>query len=272
MALKAILTSLDGIDSGLHGLYRQDGERFVLDVEPSEGWALEDVHGLKNALQSERARARQFEQISRKFDGLDPDTARDALQAVADGVVGGLDDKKFKEKIEAREKQIAEKFQLDLNAAKERTGKLQSELETQLIHNATVEALRKHGGNVDLLLPHVKAQTRLEETENGWRVVVAGENGEARVSMKAGSVENMTIDELVGGLRQQDSFAPAFSGSGATGSGASGSTVGSRGGGGAPIRLSYADSKSPARYQQAKAAAAKAGVALEIEQHPSHQS
>lgn len=270
MPLKAILTSLDGIDQAFHDLYRQDGERFVLDVEPSEGWALEDVHGLKNALQSERARARQFEQVAKKFDGLDPEQARDALQAVADGSAGN-DSNKVKERMAAREQELAEKFQRDLEAAESRANGLKGELEKQLIHNATVEALRKHGGNVDLLLPHVKSQTRLEEADNGWRVVVAGENGEPRVSMKAGSVDNMTIDELVEGMRQQDSFAPAFSGSGASGGGATGSTVGSRGGGGAPIRLSYAEAKDPVRYQEAKAQAEKAGVPLQVDQHPAHQ-
>jgi len=270
MPLKAILTSLDGIDQALHDLYRQDGERFVLDVEPSEGWALEDVHGLKNALQSERARARQFEQIAKKFDGMDSEAASAALEAVANG--GLNSDDKFKKRLEAREKELQDKFQRDLKAAESRASGLEGELEKQLIHNATVEALRKHGGNVDLLLPHVKSQTRLEEAGNGWRVVVVGDNGEPRVSMKTGSVDNMTIDELVEGLRSNETFAPAFSGSGASGGGSVGSSVGSRGGGGAPIRLSYEDGKNPAKYQEAKARAEKAGVAFEVEQHPAHRS
>jgi len=268
MGLRAILTSLDGIDQQLHELYRQEGEKFVLDVEPTDGWALEDVHGLKNALQSERARARQFEQIAKKFDGMDPEAASAALEAVANG--GLNSDEKFKKRLEAREKELQEKFQRDLEAAESRAGGLKSELEKQLIHNSTVDALRKHGGNVDLLLPHVKSQTRLEEADNGWRVVVVGDNGEPRVSMKTGSVDNMTIDELVEGLRSNETFAPAFSGSGASGGGSVGSSVGSRSGGGAPIRLSYEDGKNPEKYRAAKEQAEKAGVPLLVDQHPAH--
>jgi hypothetical protein len=267
MPLRATLTSLDGIDPSLVEHYRQDGDKFVLDVEPSEGFALENITGLKSALQSERGRVRELEQSVKKFDGIDPQAALDALGKL-DQIDNWSPDEKMSERMKSREAEISKKFTAEVDAAKAQADKMRSELEKQLIHNATVDALRNHGGNVDLLLPHVKGQARLEESENGYRVVVVGDNGEARVSMKSGSVDNMTIDELVETMRVNDSFAPAFSGSGASGGGSTGSAVGNRGGG-APFRLSYEDAKNPAKYQRAKAAAEKAGVPLEIEQYQS---
>ena len=59
MALKARLEALEGLDDSVKGLYRQDGEVFLLDVEGVDGWALEDIGGLRTTVQKERKAARE---------------------------------------------------------------------------------------------------------------------------------------------------------------------------------------------------------------------
>ena len=88
------------------------------------------------------------------------------------------------------------------------------------------------------------------------------ENGTPRVTMVAGSTDPMGITELVKSMRASESYAKAFSGSGATGSGTTtGATGGSPGKG---FSLTESEARNPATYRAAKEVAEKAGSSLQI--------
>lgn len=84
-------------------------------------------------------------------------------------------------------------------------------------------------GNSNLLLPHIKTQTKVEWVEGEPRVVVKDEAGHPRINATDGTA--LTLGQLLGEMRERPEYADAFSGSGASGSGASGERGG---GGGAP--------------------------------------
>src|SRR4051794_27617528 len=50
MALKAIVETIDSVPEAVRGLYKEAEGKFILDVESVEGYALEDVSGLKSTL------------------------------------------------------------------------------------------------------------------------------------------------------------------------------------------------------------------------------
>jgi hypothetical protein len=52
--LRARVSDINDIDEGLRDHYKQEGEGWILDVEAQEGFALENIQGLRNALQAER--------------------------------------------------------------------------------------------------------------------------------------------------------------------------------------------------------------------------
>ena len=60
MAIKSIIASLEDAPENVRSLYREgtadEGAegKFILDVEPADGFSLENVDGLKSALSSER--------------------------------------------------------------------------------------------------------------------------------------------------------------------------------------------------------------------------
>ena len=54
MPLKSIINSLDDVEELHRPFYREDAGRHVLDVESVDGFALENVNGLKTALSTER--------------------------------------------------------------------------------------------------------------------------------------------------------------------------------------------------------------------------
>jgi acetolactate synthase small subunit len=268
--MKALITEAEreALSEELQQQYEQieDG-RYLLSVDPVDGYGLEDVNGLKSSLSKERDAAKKAAIALKAFEGLDASAARAALDKVSQ-MDSWTPQDKVAEQIERREKQLVEKYQRELEARDGSLSHMRKQLEANLIEAAAVAALNKHRGNIELLLPHVKSSTRVEEDSAGNFVArVVDRDGHARISMKSGSQDPMSIEELVEGMKSSDTFAPAFAGSGATGSGA----VGNRTGGAASGRiiLSYEDSRDPGKYRAAKQKAEQSGAELEIQSTPS---
>jgi hypothetical protein len=261
MALNAVLSSLDGVDDAIASLYVEKDGMFILDVAPVSGFSLENVVGLKSSLSKERENARQAATQLKGFDGLSAEEAKTAITKLAE-INDWTPDDKIKELIESREKQLLGKHTNEMTAVSGQLTSVTTQLENQLIRNAAIEAITSHKGNVELLLPHIEKQTRMEMSGDKYSAVVVDENGAPRVSMQTGSVANMSIPELVESMKAIESYSPAFAGSGAAGSGAAGSSTG--GGASGNHQLSWAEAKNPDAYRAAKSAAEKAGSDLEI--------
>ncbi|MEN6306672.1 MAG: hypothetical protein ABFD91_02860 [Anaerohalosphaeraceae bacterium] len=208
---------------------KQDDGSYLLDVGPVNDFVLENVKGLKSALSSERSLREKLEGSLKAFDGLDSAKAREALKKIEDLAKGGTDDK-TKEQIEALKKQLTEKHTGELSQRDDSINKLTKQLEKLLVEAAAVKAIAENKGNVELLLPHVRNTTRMKKLDNGdYTVEIVDDKGNARITNKTGSTDPMTISELVSELKGNKTFAPAFSGSGASGSGADNHTGGKSG-------------------------------------------
>lgn len=265
MALKAKYEARDQIPEGQEEFYVEDESAggFILDVESAGGYGLEDVTGLKTSLSREREAAKKARAAVQAFGDLDPDKAREALEKVAEMSSWKPDDK-VREQLEARETAINAKWQKEYDELKALHSSVSGQLEGHLVDAQATIALSEAGGNAKLLLPHIKSQVKVEPDEDGrFRVRVVDGKGTPRLSNRRGQSGDMTISELVAEMADSDTFAPAFQGSGASGSG----NVGGQAGGqraGMAHRISYEDAKNPSRYAAAKEAAQKAGAQLEI--------
>jgi hypothetical protein len=227
MALKAIVDALDGVAEGIRENYRAGTKeeglegKFVLSVEGSDGWGLENVSGLKTALGQERTKAEQAERKVKKFGDLDPDAARAAIEKVAEFET--LDPKKEADrlaqvKIDAATKQLVEKHNEETRNLKDRESKLRGTVQTLTIDNVAIKALETHKGNVHLLLPHVQRQVRLKEADDGsFSQEVVDADGNPRIGDAKGSP--MTVDQLVEEMSKSEKFAQGFAGSGNSGTG-----------------------------------------------------
>lgn len=236
MALKAIISAEEfaKLSDPLKGEYRETkagSGKYLLDVSTVEGFALEDVVGLKSALGKERSARETLEAAQKAFEGLDPKAAREALKALEDLQKNPLDEK-IKTQVEARERALTEKFGLDLKAKEAEASDYRKQLEEHLVSSAATAAIAKHKGVIPLLLPHVLSQVRVEKNAAGKFVAkVVAADGTPRISLKQGSSENMSIDELVESMRGSDTFGVAFEGSKSTGTGAGGAGAGGAGSG-----------------------------------------
>ena len=222
--LKAMIDNVDGLDESIVGFYTQtDSGSFVLNVEGSGGFELENTTNLKTALGKERANAADASRRLKAFEDIDPEAARDALSKV-DEIANFDPDKKVEEAMKHRETQLLKQHEKALTGLQDENGALLSQLEKNLITAAATKAISSNQGSVDLLLPHVSKQTRMRRTDSGTFIAeVVDTEGNPRIGDTNGNP--MTIPQLVEEMRASDSFARAFDGSGATGSGATNNTA-----------------------------------------------
>ena len=222
MALKAVYESAESIPEGMSELYAENDGRYILQVEPTEGYALEDVSGLKSALSATRTEATQAKQELKKFADIDPNEARKAqerLKELLEATDGGDVEKTVEAKVQSKVDQIVAKHQEELAAREREVQELTGTVDQVLRKQVATAAISAAKGSVDLLLPHVIANTRVQKGEDGqFRVDVVDANGNARIADAKGN--NMSIEDLVAEMRSSDVFGRAFEGTGNAGSGA----------------------------------------------------
>jgi hypothetical protein len=232
--LKAAVATIDQVPEPLRPLYGQDGDRFVLQVDPVDGYALENVTGLKSALEGEKEVARKRAERLASFEGLDAAAARAALDKVK--ALGDIDPEKEADrlaaaKFEELKGQLLKTHATEMETRQAESQKLLGEVERLLIDNEALRAIESAEGVATLLLPHVKAMTRVRREGERFVVeVIDPKKGHARVDGKG---DPMTIAALVEEMKAHDDFGRAFKGSGASGSGAGGASARPSGGGGA---------------------------------------
>jgi len=240
MALKAILTKLDDAPEALREFYQPgaaaDGTegRFVLKVEAVDGFALENVTGLKSALGAERTQRERLEKDVVKFKDLDPDRARAALVELEE--LKKIDpaseaDKIANTKFEAARAQLLEKHTGELTGRDQRIGFLAGTVDELLREQRATAAIAEAKGSVDLLLPHVLKNTRTVEKDGKFSVEVIDSAGNVRIADGQGNP--MKMADLVAEMRKSDTFARAFDGDGHSGSGKEHDSGGGGGGAGA---------------------------------------
>lgn len=188
MGLKLIVDSLDSVDEGVRGLYTEVDGKFKLDVE-----GVEDVTGLKSALEKERSARRDLEK--RMKTALSEDDLEEYARLKAEAEKS----KPLEERFEMERKRAQKEIEAERNARLESDSRFFNR-EKEL---AAMKLIGGAKGDVDLLMPHILPQVELEQVDGKFRAVPA--NG--------GS-----FDEVIGSLRTRfpNAFiAPATSGSGA---------------------------------------------------------
>lgn len=219
MTLKAVLENIADAPEAVRDFYSEQDGKFVLNVEPVGGYALEDVSGLKSALGKERTTREALEKQVVRFKDIDPDKAMSALQELEE--LRAIDPTKEADKIadskfNAAKAQLLEKHEGELKARDERSKHLSGTIDHLLREQRATTALAEAKGAVELLLPHVLKNTRTVERDGGFEVEVVDPDGNVRIDGKG---NNMSIKDLVAEMRQSDLYGRAFEASGKNGTG-----------------------------------------------------
>ncbi len=211
MGLKYQLDSLDELDEATAALYKQDGDKYVLDVEgvpdPTGG---EDVDGLKkkrDELQDEAKKAKkERDELRKQMEEQNREGARN------NGDIEALE-KSYQEKLEAKEKELEQTQQKYQGAIQDMT--VNSEAQRM------AQELAVDGESANVLIPHIKQRLSVEERDGEFRTVVLDNEGKPSASKP---------DELKSEIAENPAFKRVVAGSKATGGGADG---GGQGGGAA---------------------------------------
>lgn len=255
----------------------QDDGSFILDVGPVRAdentfFALENVGGLKKTLADYKARNTTKAEQLKKFEGIeDPEAALAALAKLDElGDVSNLDDKVaekvelIKQQLEQKTAKLIEKLTKEKDTSAATVSRVRQLREKDYLRAEAARAFAKHKvipEFAEVLMAKVVAEATCKTGEDeALSIQINDLAGNARISNAVNSTENMTLDELVGEYRGNDSLAVCFEGSGASGVGAKGSD-GLKGGTGKVV-LSVQDQGNPAKYRAAKAEAEKRGVEL----------
>jgi hypothetical protein len=241
--------------------------QFGLQVEGVNGYALDNVEGLRTSLANERKTTGEMKQKLKGLEDLDVDAARAALTKVKDWETANPDDK-VKAMIAEKEAALKEKFEGDLKTERDKSTGYYGQLEKALIDNAATAALAKHGGNVAVLLPHMRTQAKLVDNgKGGFDVRYTDAKGTELLTRKPNDTSYMGAEEYVEViLMKDDNFAPNFNGNDAEGMGSRGSRKqsGAGGGGDGVATISSTDAKDVTKYRAARKAAAEAGKRLVV--------
>jgi len=220
MPLKAMVDDLEDVPEALHEFYtKQEDGTYRLDAD-----GVEDVSGLKSALTKERRDRKKFEGELKKFGGVDLEKYEELL---AQQEEQARKKAKGEGDWEAREKQLLDKHQAELQKRETRIKVLTEALEGHVIDAEATRAIVEAKGSPELLLPHVKRYARAVEQDGQFVPRVFDPAGTERIGDGAGSP--MTLKQLVDEMRGKEAYARAFDGTGSSGTG--GASTGSAGGG-----------------------------------------
>lgn len=244
MPIKAIIDTLDDVSEDLRALYRgvTEGElkgRFVLDVEPASGYALEHIDGLKSAYTTVKAELETTKKALDGFKGLSAKDTRDKLRDYER--LKAIDpaseaDRLAQIKMQSTLDDLTKTHTTALGELEAKANRYRQSIDTLMVRDNAVSAIAKHKGVAELLLPVITPRVRVTETDTGFAIQVLDENGNPEIAVRDGKPVPATIEDLVVKLKSHTVFGRAFEASGQTGSGARGSTTG----GGAGVKNPFA--------------------------------
>ena len=264
MALKAKIgeEEFQTVPESVRGFYKKSGDSYLLDAE-----GVEDVSGLKTALEKEReskkAAERAAKELSARFGDLDPDEAKRALAKLHEledknlldaGKVDELVQKRTERMRLDHEAQI-KKYAQELESERTEKTKLSGRLSEVLIDSGLREAAVKAGVKATALLDLQLRGRNIWKLKEGQPVpvrddgsVVFGKNPQAP----------MTMDEWVASLQTE---APHLF---ETNKGA-GSEPTNRGATGGRVTLTREQARDVRTWRAAQDQAAKSGAQVVVQ-------
>ncbi|HQU04307.1 MAG TPA: hypothetical protein PLT25_06270 [Acidocella sp.] len=219
MSLKAVVDTLDAVEEPFRSLYAEKDGKFHLAVE-----GLVPKSRVDEFRDTNIALKRQMDELTAKFDGIDPEVARElAAKAAKDRDKKLIDAGKVEELLAERVGAMKTEYETRLKAEESAKTTLTKQLEGLLIDNAIRDAAAKSGVRATAIDDVLLRGQRIFRLQDGKAVpmegdkVIFGKNGDP-----------MPIDEWVSGLteRAPHLFEPSQGGGSRNGTGNSNTGAG----------------------------------------------
>lgn len=218
------LENLDTVPSDFRAFYQEADGKFTLRTDDVVTNAVKGITGLNKALKAARNDAKSAKGSAVDLSGLadfgtTPEEIKKAFEAkiteLQDAANSG--DSKAKIDLDKIRADFAAQKAKDAEANTASKSALQNQLYEMLVINDANTAISALKGNSQLLMPHVKSQTMVQE-ENGRQVVVVVD-ADKSIRLSPTTQLPMTVTELVTEMKAAEAFAPAFASEARTGTG-----------------------------------------------------
>ncbi len=200
--LKPFYEDSNEIPEGFGDHYTEKDGKFILEVESVNGYALENVSGLKSALQNERNTQGQLKSQLSEFE-----SKLSAFQSQTDKL------NQEKTNKEGSLEQLQNKLNEMVKVGEKRDSEL-SNMKIDNVVNKALQGVQLMPSGHELLAPHIRSQVRLVD---GQVKVVDPSTGVVKLTANGGDISDMSVVELIEDMKSK--YAIAFKGSDATGSG-----------------------------------------------------
>jgi hypothetical protein len=224
MALTAIIDQeqFEALETHDQAHYVQKDGMYFADIEPVDGYSLNNDVALKAAVNKERENVKERDNKIRQL-STDIETLNEQIKELNDANKGDDVDSK----IEAMRAQLVNNHEAKVRelqaviATKDQTiVGLKTANQKSTMRSMASNAISDAGGNVTMLLPHVESAMKAVEDDEGHVVFEMIDPETNRTLLDARGVA-ASVAYFVDHLKKSADFASAFKGSGASGSGAS---------------------------------------------------
>lgn len=209
MALKAFIKDLSAVEESQQGLYKEIEGGYVLEVEPADGYDLQNVSGLKNALQKLKGDYEQAKTTLKSFGELDPQDALRKLERYEK--LKDLNPEKLKKelKLEAQEL-VSSEYKAKIEAANQKADSLKSAVRKAAMQEVNA-AIAATGANPVFLEGYLSKVADVEFNDDGYELVFKNKTGEKRFNIddKGNSVP-FTANDLVKELQKDETYGQIF--------------------------------------------------------------
>jgi hypothetical protein len=226
MAMRIVADSLDDLPAALRDK-AQSGDNGVVVREMPEGWAVEDVGGLKRSVIEARKERDEAQRVAKAFEGIDPEKAADAREALEKLTAGQLRGSK---EIDEYKATIESKYASDREKAKAREDALLEQVKEMKTRGELAPIIAKMGGSdaMDAILTLAQRHIRYEQDGAGQlKASLVSADGSPLVTTKAGSADPMGFEEFVTQMREAPGTRGLFKSTATGGSGGSSQSGGS---------------------------------------------
>ena len=222
-----VVDSLEAVPEKFRGLYEEiteGDEAGKFTIAAHAHGIVADYTGAMASLTNERGKAKKlgeentkrrlaskaFEELCESL-GLDEEgRTAEGLKAFIDELVGkAKNGEELKVSIENVRREMAKKHEAELAAKDQEIGARDKSLEKHLISDRATQAIATHKGKHKVLMPHIKAHTKVvKDPETGdYMVRVVGDDGEVRFN---GQGAPMSVGDFVEELKNDQDFAGNF--------------------------------------------------------------
>ena len=226
MPITLIADSVDELPEALRAVAKEDGGKYRVSGLP-QGFAVENVQGLKTALAEERTARKALEKVAAQWsdlpEGTDPVEVKKAHELMRAGSL------KSSKEIDDFKRALEEKTAGEIKKAGEKLLKRDAQLHKLMVDQAWTQELTSAGFGkaLKLLLPMCRSQSAVEDVNGELKLVLKDEQGRPLISKKADNNDAMTIAEFVSGLREQSEYRSLCEAKPAGGTGGASQTGGS---------------------------------------------